>query len=235
MNNFITYNFMVFLLALIISTIFAIFVMRLLKVKENILGKITAFALGNTLVLTIKELYVDTIEKCGYESGILYIIMGIFIMILINYILHILNKENKNLNSLILILIAMIAHKIPEGIIIGISLQTLTKQGIIIILILLIHSVFDVMIMAAPMISNKFSDKKMANYIIVITLSSLLGVVVGLEMTTEYMLGMGLGISCGIMLYVSLVEMPREALELTGKKDTIIYTIIGIIAGMIII
>lgn len=235
MNSSILYNFTIFIVALLISTLVAIFIMRMLKLNENALGKITAFATGNTLVLTIKELYVDTVQRCGYKVGTLYIIMGILIIVLINYILHIINKGNKSFNSLILILIAMVVHKIPEGIIIGIELHLVSRQGLIIILILLLHSILDVMTMAAPMIKNKFNNRRMAKYIVIITFSALIGVVLGLVITTEYVLGVGIGISCGIMFYISVVEMPRETLELIGKKDAFIYGVIGVVIGLIII
>lgn len=235
MNSSVLYNFTIFIIALLISTLVAIFIMRILKLNENVLGKITAFATGNTLVLTIKELYFDTVQRCGYEVGTLYIIMGILIIVLINYILHIINRGNKSFNSLILILIAMVVHKIPEGIIIGIELHLVSRQGLIIILILLLHSILDVMTMAAPMIKNNFNNRRMAKYIVIITFSALIGVVLGLVITAEYILGIGIGISCGIMFYISVVEMPRETLELIGKKDAFIHGAIGIIIGLIII
>lgn len=95
------------------------------------------------------------------------------------------NQENKGYSKILLLIIAIAIHNIPEGLATGLSFANgLTKEGYVIALSMIIQKIPEGLIVAVPLLSSGVSRKKTFLTSLVVALMMLPGVIVGILLGT---------------------------------------------------
>ena len=209
--------------------------------KNNIIKCALAFASGVMFSVSIFDLIPesltmiqDTSKNRIFLNETLFIIMGLIIPLLIDKILpKKLNKQNKLYKLGIFTMIAIIIHKIPEGIATYISCETNIKLGISITIAIAMHNIPEGISIAMPVYYATKNKKKAIGLTFISGMSEPFGALLAFlflkPIVNDTILGALFAMIAGIMTYIAIIELLPEALQYKEKKKTIISFLIGIL------
>ncbi len=209
-----------------------------IKDKKNLIS----FSLGISFILMILIVLMDILPEClelftnfKFLSILGGILIGFGVLMLLDKLVphHHDHKEHDDHNHLmhigIMTSIALIIHNIVEGIGIAVIVETSLKSGIIYAIGVSLHNLpFGIKV--ATMLSEY--KKKMWIYIILLTLSTFLGGILVYRfeyLLSDFILGLLLSITIGMIIYILLFELYSELKENFNK-----YSIYGIVTGILI-
>lgn len=146
-----------------------------------------------------------------------------------------LSKKNNNENLYrigIISMVALIMHNIPEGIVTFISSNKDIAIGLPLSISIALHNIPEGIAIAVPIYYGKKDKKKALIYTFIAALSEPLGALISFlffRNINDYLFGIILSITSGIMLYLAIFELFKEGLKTTKIKDVIIYFTSGIL------
>lgn len=225
-----------------LSTIIGYFVIYIKGNVNKIISLFLSMASGVMIIISIIDLIPSSFNYLN-NFFILFRLMLIFAFIVVglwlsNNVSHLADRYgDNNLAKLgILSLISIVLHNVFEGIITFMSCQIDLKLGLSMAFAISLHNVPEGISIAVPLYYAKKSKKKIITTVIIAGLSELLGAFLTycflMPFINNFVLGVMLAITAGIMISIGLLGLLKEALEY-DKKTTIIGFIIGIMIMII--
>ena len=223
-------------LTFVVGTFILIGSLIIIFTKSN--QKIISFSLALAFIVMIGLVFFELIfEAIEHLNNIFYVLIfvliGIFILKILDHFIpsHENTKEKENLYHIgIVSSIALIIHNIIEGMAIyGVALTNI-QTGILMALGVGLHNIPMGMVITGT-IYNK-NRKKIFLLLTLLMLSTLIG---GLFMAflsyyiNEFVLGILLAITLGMLLYISIFELLPKVVNNIKNKTTILGMIMGII------
>ncbi|MCX7748882.1 MAG: ZIP family metal transporter [Clostridia bacterium] len=211
------------------------------KISNRFISFILEFSAGLMTAVVCFELIPEAFELGGTWLTLLGVILGVFLIIVIEDYIHkldfIKSKGNSGLlRAGILMSIGIALHNFPEGFAVGSGFEASVKLGVTITLVILIHDIPEGIAMAVPMKAGGFSKTK------AFVITALSGVPMGLgaflgalfgEISSEF-IAVCLGFAGGAMLYIVYGELVPESKNLYRGRISSIGNVIGILCGILV-
>lgn len=229
-------------LFIIVGALIALIVNKKQKVVDFVVG----LAFGIITMLIITDLLPEIIESLSVKNIYIFIIftfLGFIILKLLDNFIpdheehKMTNKELKdNLVHIgIITSIALILHNIIEGMAIYSSIITETELGIMITLGVGLHNIPLGMVISSTFYQTNQSISKTYLTLGIVSISTFVGglIMFFLDLTTisEFVLGILLSITLGMLLFISFNELFPRIKESHNKKSSIL----GILSGIVIL
>lgn len=205
-----------------------------------------SFASGVMLTLSITDLLPEglTLLKTNFNDVLavillfIFLIVGIIISMLIDYLLPKVELYDKRLYKVGLVsMIAIIMHNIPEGILTFVVGTTNKTLALSITIAIALHNIPEGISIAVPIYYSTKSKLKAFLYTLISALSEPIGALIAFlflrKFNTTILLGILFASIAGIMMQISLCELLPTSIKYNYKKITLIFFITGIILTLI--
>ena len=210
------------------------------KVSHKFSDVVLSFAAGNMLAAAVIGLILPSVELGG-KWGLLYAIIGIFAgAICLNLMdkliphLHRLagvdseNHNNANINKVMLFVLAIAIHNLPEGIAAGVGFGTGDSgKALLIASGIALQNIPEGMVIIAPMLAAGISPRKTMVCAIATGVVEVIGTLIGYLAVNiaTVILPIALSFAGGTMLYVESDEMLNET-HAHGHERAATYSMI---------
>lgn len=182
------------------------------------------------------EMLPECFEISNISYSIIGIIIGILLILVLDYVIRIINIKNENNNKKIVslvIILSMAFHNTIEGIAIGSSYAYSSSFGFIVFLGMFLHDIPEGMIVGITSKVNGKKIKKIAFESILVGacvgIGTLLGGYIG-NIDNKY-ISLSLSMAAGAMLYIISCELIPESKENTKNKLIYLTYVLGILIG----
>ncbi len=211
------------------------------KYKEKVISFCLAFSSGVMLSISLISLIPEAFVL--FESifnitpliliCLIFIVLGILFSSLIDSKVEECFTKNKLYKLGIISVIVLMLHNIPEGITTFISTNQNTSLGLSLSLAIALHNIPEGISIAVPIYFSTHNRKKAFLYTLISGFSEFFGAILAYLFIARYVnnfiLGIILSMTAGIMLHISIYELLPNSLEYKKNKTTIIGFILGII------
>ena len=233
--------------------IFNSFVITTLAGLSTIIGFLAIYIKGNTskiislflsmssgvmFIISIIDLIPSSLEYFNnYYILFRLLLLALFVVlgfILSNNLAHLADRYgNNSLAKLgILSLISIVLHNVFEGILTFMSCQIDLKLGISMALAISLHNIPEGISIAIPLYYANKSKRKIFFTVVIAGLSELLGALLAylflMPFINNFILGIILALTAGIMLNIGLFNLLKESF-LYNRKTSIVGFILGIL------
>ncbi|MEG2235983.1 MAG: ZIP family metal transporter [Clostridia bacterium] len=222
----------------IIVSLFGYFVGTLINSKNKVIvASMYQISGGMMSGIVCFELLPDSIKITNIYISILGIIIGIVFTLLLNYILDKKQINNKNISSIILVILVMTIHNIVEGISIGSGYVYMISLGMSLFISNLLHDIPESIILGINLNNKKIKKVNKVIYSILLGLPTSIGILLGncIGTVSNLYLSLSLSISSGCMLYIIACDLIPTSSEISKRKIVNLFYIIGLIIGLFII
>ena len=202
--------------------------------SEEKISEITGFTAGITTSIICFEMLVEAFGITTKYIVIVYILLGIGFVKIIDILIYKIEKNSNN-KSALLIITAMSAHNITEGIAIGSAFGLSNKHGLSLLIAIMIHNIPEGMIISIASKKQENRFKPIFNACNIIGMFLGIGAILGnsLGNINNSLVAPCLSVSAGAMLYIVACELiPGMNNIKNNNKIGIIYTI-GFLIGCI--
>lgn len=213
------------------------------KLTHKMNDIILAFAAGVMLAAAVMGLIIPSIDLGG-KYGLIVTVSGVFLgAVCINIIdkitphLHKMigynfedNTKNIRLNKVLLFIIAIAIHNLPEGFAAGVSFGGGdASRGIVISLSIALQNIPEGMIIIAPLLSAGVSKRKTFIIALITGLIEVLGTLIGFFAVSavSHILPFALAFAGGTMLYIVSDEMIPETHSHGSERFATFSLILG--------
>lgn len=204
------------------------------KKGEKNINKTTSFAAGITTSIICFELLKESFEMATKWNVIVFTLIGVVLVKILERYIEKVNKGEQNTSSLVIVS-AMAAHNITEGIAIGVGFKASLLLGISLLFAIMMHNIPEGMIIGIMLKKENMQIKTMLNICIIIgvflSVGSIIGAMIG-NINDKYIMP-SLALSAGAMLYVLAYELIPSMDDRQNKKSGMIY-IVGFLLGCLI-
>lgn len=238
----ITYSFFLTLFSGFSTIIGSIIILIKFKNINKVITSTLAFSSGVMICLSIFDLLFEAIDilKSTYSIFLSIILFIIFFIIGIS-ISILINKNIKEENSLyktgIISMIAIIFHNIPEGILTFITSNFNRRLGLKLAIAITMHNIPEGISIAIPVYYSTNSKSKAFIYTLISALSEVVGAFISYIFLKQFInnlfIGILLSLVCGIMSYISIFELLKEAKTYKENNLCILSFTFGIIFMLI--
>lgn len=214
------------------------------KYKNTIISFSLAFAAGVMLTISVLSLIPEAFSLFNnlffdfpaLLITFIFVVIGIIFSSIIDS--NIENKFNNNLYKLgIISVIALVIHNIPEGITTFVSTSYDLKLGLSLSLAIALHNIPEGISIAVPIYYSTGNIYKALIFTIFAGFSELFGAVIAYLFIAQYVnnfiLGLILAITAGIMIHISIYELIPNSLEYKKNKTFSFGLILGIIVMLV--
>lgn len=147
------------------------------------------------------------------------------------------HKNNRSLNNVLLFVMAIAIHKLPEGIAAGVSINNTIddESSLLVSLSIALQNIPEGIVIIAPLILAGVSNLRTLLIAISIGILEIIGVFIGygLGNISEYLLPFMLAIAGGAMLYVTSDEMIPETHSHGYQKQATYALLLGFMTFII--
>jgi len=248
-------NFVALLLTLLVGLFILLGSFIGLNYKDN--KRFTDFsisiAFGVIISLILFELLPETFEVLNGEIGVVRTIFVIIILSLIGITLlklldlfvphHEHEAHHKHQHSSdkchndhlyhigIMSSIGMIAHNIIEGMSLYLVSSTSLISGILLCIGIGLHNIPMGLVISSTLTSSNFSKNKVLKISLIVSIATFIGGILMFMIggVNELVEGILLGLTLGMLIYISIFELFHQIYHMKNKKITITGIIIGII------
>ena len=248
-------NFVALLLTLLVGLFILLGSFIGLNYKDN--KRFTDFsisvAFGVIISLILFELLPETFEVLNGEIGIVRTIFVIIILSLIGITLlklldlfvphhehevhhkhqHSSDKcHNDHLYHIgIMSSIGVIAHNIIEGMSLYLVSSTSLISGILLCIGIGLHNIPMGLVISSTLISSNFSKNKVLKISLIVSIATFIGGILMFMIggVSELIEGILLGLTLGMLIYISIFELFHQIYHMKNKKITITGIVVGII------
>ena len=213
--------------------------------KINNINSFIASSLSFTAGIIITVSLIDLIPEAvthfkttlPKDKYLIILVLSISVGIIISHLISKIKiKEKKEVNTSlykvgIVSMIALMLHNMPEGITTYIASSLDIKLGINMAIIIALHNIPEGISISIPIYLATKSKSKAILYTFISGISELFGAVITHFFLYKYInninLGILLGITSGIMIYIGIFELLKTSITKKEYKKTIIYFLIG--------
>ena len=229
------------------------------KASNKITSILLAFAGGIMLAITFFDLIPESLNLGDIWVTALGIVWAIIILYFIDYFINKKNlprnkmkaqvlslilkdgkQENKNSHLFktgMIMFLAIALHDLPEGLAIGTITASESKMAITLTILIALHNIPEGMAISVPLVASG-AKKSTAIFLSILSGSAtVLGGILGLWLggINSTLTAFSLSLAGGAMLYVTVMELLPEMIELDNSKAPKITFILGILLGVILI
>ena len=248
-------NFVALLLTLLVGLFILLGSFIGLNYKDN--KRFTDFsisvAFGVIISLILFELLPETFEVLNGEIGVVRTIFVIIILSLIGITLlklldlfvphhehevhhkhqHSSDKcHNDHLYHIgIMSSIGMIAHNIIEGMSLYLVSSTSLISGILLCIGIGLHNIPMGLVISSTLTSSNFSKNKVIKISLIVSIATFIGGILMFMIggVNELVEGILLGLTLGMLIYISIFELFHQIYHMKNKKITITGIVVGIV------
>jgi len=199
------------------------------------ISKTSSFTAGITTAIICFELLFEAFDMANKYSVVIFTVIGIGFVKVLDKIINRLNSDKKD-NSAGVIVSAMAAHNITEGIAIGAGFKVSLAFGLSLLCAIMLHNIPEGMIIGTMLNKEKKGIKSMLRICTLIGLFLAVGAMIGAilgNIEDRYIMP-NLALSAGAMLYVLSYELiPGMHSNYNYKQNGFMY-IIGFLLGSLI-
>lgn len=197
-----------------------------------------SFASGVMFSVSTFDLLIESLKLFNRNynviiSVILFLLLFIVGMILTKIINDTFSDEDGLYKLGIISMIAIILHNIPEGILTFIASNVNQKLGISLAIAIAMHNIPEGLSIAVPIYYGTKSKAKALVYTFISALSEPFGALIAYlflkNIMNNIILGILFSLVCGIMIYISVFELIKEAKKYNEDKLLNLFFIIGMI------
>jgi len=238
MNNLLLIVFLIF-----VGQTLGSIVGLIKKPEKNILYGSLAFAASMMLGISFFQLIPESMKILSPFLVIISFVLGIVIMRIIDRILphinpELMKKEKPSVKkSVIMLVIGIALHNIPEGLAIGVGFALTRELGIMIAIGIAAQDVPENIATIVPLYGVTKNRVKSFNILVTTVLFEVLGFIFGycfLKEASLSLLGASLALAAGFMTYISIEELIPAAQIKENLKIGIISLIMGILCVLLI-
>ena len=204
------------------------------KSSKKSISKTIAFTAGITTSIICFELLNESFDISNKYSVVIFTFVGVVFVKILDFCINIINKGKDDSSSLVIVS-AMSAHNITEGIAIGAGFKVSTVLGISLLFAIMMHNIPEGMIIGTMLKKENRKIKTMLKICIIIgmflAVGSMIGAILG-NIDEKYIMP-NLALSAGAMLYMVACELIPGMYDEKYKKSGIIY-ILGFLVGCLI-
>lgn len=204
--------------------------------SEKLLGVTLSFSAGLMLIISIFELIPEAIAKNGTTNFFIFFLIGIFIILIINYFSALYNNDS-HIKMAFLVALGIMLHNLPEGLVMGFGFMTRGNLGFKMSVLIAIHDIPEGIVVSAPLNYSQINKIKILGYTLLTALPAFFGALIAIYVgsISPVTIGASLSVAAGIMLYVVLVEMLPESKKICGIQVCTLGMTLGIIFGGLMI
>ncbi|MCX6710422.1 MAG: ZIP family metal transporter [Candidatus Woesearchaeota archaeon] len=209
------------------------------KPSKEFMYILLAFAAGVMLSVSFLQLMPESVRMSSIWISAVGIVVGSLLMYALDKIIPHLHPElgsqeqgGKLKKSAIYLIIGIFMHNIPEGMAIAIGAFSGLKVGFAIALSIAIHNIPEA---ACTSASYYYLTRKRKNSFFLASLTSI-SVLIGFfllyffyQIIPESSIGLLIGATAGIMIYISADELIPSSCSLSGSHATIFSLIAGVV------
>ncbi|MCX8075136.1 MAG: ZIP family metal transporter [Clostridia bacterium] len=207
------------------------------KDSKKLTASLYEVAAGMMTSVVCFEMIPDSIEISNIWITLIGILIGVFFILFLDILIR--KKEKKTKYSLssssFLIIIAMAAHNIAEGIAIGAGTSFSITLGVVIIFSIFLHNIPEGMIVGMSINRENKGLIKAIKYSAIVGmptgLGAFFGKIVG-DISNVY-ISISLAVASGAMLYIVACDLIPSSIKLTNSKKVYLSYILGILIGII--
>lgn len=235
MNN-ILLSFLFSLIASFSTLIGIIFIYTKIN-NDKIISSSLFFSASVMMCVSIIDLIPESYKLLNNYFNVFGVCLFIMISINISFIILSFVSDNSKVNNTlykvgIISMISIIIHNIPEGIITFLGTNSNIKIGLSLTLSIMMHNIPEGISIAVPVYYSTGSRKKAICYTFLAGFSELLGTILAYvflkDIINNFILGIILALTSGIMIYISIFELIKEGNTYHNNKK-IWWYIFGII------
>jgi len=219
-----------------------------------------SFAGGVMISIVFLELLPEAIEMANLMIGISGLILGAALVFILNGLmdrlsttrigskLHdtyadffhssdVITRKSSMLRSGIIMIFAIALHNIPEGLAMGTAGFYDTRLGFTLAIAIALHNIPEGMAVTAPLIVGGLSRMKSIVITMLAGATTVIGAIAGVLIggISEVAVAISFAMAGGAMLYVVLGEILPQSIVTSKDRLPTIFTLVGIIIGVIII
>ena len=195
--------------------------------KDKIINYSLSFTSGVMLSISIFDLIPESLKllkKKNFIIFILFFILGLIISFLSNKAIK---NDNKLYKTGIISMIGLIIHNIPEGILTYASFKINRDLGIKMAFLIAMHNIPEGIAISIPIYYSTNNKMKAITYTLISSLAEPFGTILSIiflkQLINNLFLGILFSMVSGIMIYISLIELPKTI------KKSLIFFFIGIL------
>ena len=195
--------------------------------KDKIINYSLSFTSGVMLSISIFDLIPESLKllkKNNFIIFILFFILGLIISFLSNKIIK---NDDKLYKTGIISMIGLIIHNIPEGILTYASFKINRDLGIKMAFLIAMHNIPEGIAISIPIYYSTNNKMKAITYTLISSLAEPFGTILSIiflkQLINNLFLGILFSMVSGIMIYISLIELPKAI------KKSLIFFFIGIL------
>lgn len=204
---------------------------------DKIICSSLSFASAVMLFISIFDLLPESFYFLNKYDVIFKIFIIYFSLVLGLIICFLLDKNISSDNGLykvgLLSFFAIIVHNIPEGIITFITTTRDLKLGISLSIAIILHNIPEGISISLPIFYSTGSKYKAFYYTFLSGISELFGAILTYlflsKVINNFILGVVLALTAGIMIYISLCELLPSSLSYNNIKISFISFVFGLI------
>ena len=206
------------------------------KISSRSIGKALSFSGGIMLILTFFELIPGAIDRSGIDFFMIFFSIGIVFILMIDYFSSF-YKKNSKFKKAIMIMLGLMLHNFPEGLVMGIGFIEGSSIGMKMSILIAIHDLPEGIAIAAPLLYTNTSKRKIVLSSIITSIPAVLGTILAivLKSISPAVMSISLSIAAGIMSYTVLFEIIPESREMIGFKDNMVFLTLGSIIAILMI
>ena len=230
------YSFVITLFAGLSTLIGIIPVFIKIKNINKFIVSSLSFASGVMFSISTFDLLIESLKSFNKEYNsfigtILFLFFFIIGFIFSKYINNRIDSDNELYKVGISSMLGIILHNIPEGILTFITYSVNQKLGITLGIAIALHNIPEGITIAVPIYYSTKSKLKVFIYSLISALAEPLGAVLSYiflkNIIDNMMIGIMLSIVSGIMIYISIFELVKEAKKYNEDKLLNLFFIIG--------
>ena len=203
------------------------FLVSILSFASGVMFSVSTFDL---LIESLKLFYVSFNITISTLLFILFFLIGLLISKIIDSLIK---KDNSLYKVGIVSMVGIIMHNIPEGIITYIAYNINKKVGLSIGIAIALHNIPEGISIAVPIFYSTKSKVKAITYTFISSLSEPFGALLSFlflkNIINDILLASLFSFVCGIMIYISIFELIKEAKKYNEDKLVNIFFLIGLI------
>jgi ZIP family zinc transporter len=210
---------------------------KIKKINKFIVSSLS-FASGVMFSISTFDLLIESL-KMFFEDYNIFITTLLFLFffligfVISKFINDKLDKYNELYKVGITSMLAIILHNIPEGILTFTAYNVNQKLGLTLALAITLHNIPEGISIAVPIYYSTKSKIKSFFFVLVSAVAEPIGALVAFlflrNFVSNIMVGIMLSLVCGIMIYISLFELLKEAKKYNEDKLLNLFFVIGLI------
>lgn len=209
----------------------------LIKIKsDNTLASLYAITAGMMTAIVCFDMLPESFEISNVYYSIIWIIVGVLLIILLDMIYRKKSVSPKSLSKTSLILIiAMSAHNITEGLAIGAGASYSFALGLSILISIFLHNIPEGMVVGISMRLEKKTIFQNLKYCILVGIPTGFGAFIGriIGNISDKWIAASLSLSAGAMLYIVSCDLIPNSQKLTKNVKVYLTYIVGVIFGIL--